>query len=117
MVSIPIGVFSAVNKGSRKERSLSTALFMLYSMPTFWIGTMLVTFLCNPDYFDWFPPAYSLLEIPEDAGFFDRFVETAYYLILPLVLLDLRVVDLFISPDAWWYANYSGTGLHQNCTC
>lgn len=84
--ALPLGVFTAVHKGKKREIFTSATLFGLYSMPNFWIGTMMVTFLCNPDYVNWFPPAYSNLAnvIPEDAGFWESFFTTAYHLILPL---------------------------------
>ena len=29
---------------------------MLYSLPSFWIGTLIIIFLCGGDFYDWFPP-------------------------------------------------------------
>ncbi len=84
LLAIPIGVRAAVKKGSRGERITSTILFMLYSTPTFWVGTMLIVFLCNPDYLNWFPSSVSMMRTPEDAPFFQRFIDTAYHSILPL---------------------------------
>jgi len=78
LCSIPIGVFAARRKGSRAEKSVSTLLFALYSLPNFWVGTMLIVFLCDPDYLGWFPSAYSFM--PDDSGFFTK----VYYLILPM---------------------------------
>src|SRR5438046_9423081 len=44
LFAIPIGVRSAVKKGSTKERTTTTILFALYSLPNFWISTMLVIY-------------------------------------------------------------------------
>lgn len=41
-VAIPIGVRSARKRGSRGDRALSTLLFGLYSIPTFWGGLLLI---------------------------------------------------------------------------
>ena len=41
-LAIPIGVRSAVKRGSRGERALSTVLFALHSVPTFWGGLLLM---------------------------------------------------------------------------
>ena len=84
LLAIPLGVKAASTKGTGTEKVISTGLFMLYSLPSFWVATMLITFLCNPDFLNWFPAAFSLMDIPEDAPFMYRFTETAYYLVLPL---------------------------------
>jgi peptide/nickel transport system permease protein len=85
LISIPTGVYAAVNKGSRGERFVSTSLFMLFSMPNFWVGTLLVVFFCNPDNFDIFPSAYSLMNIDEDAGFWESSWETLKHTFLPMI--------------------------------
>lgn len=46
-VSIPLGVFSAVKQYSVVDRSLTVLLFVLYSLPTFWVGTMFIVFLAS----------------------------------------------------------------------
>lgn len=86
LIALPTGVYAAVNKGSRGERFISTALFMLYSMPNFWVGTLLIVFLCNPDMLDIFPGVYSLMNIDEDAGFWESLWITAQYVFLPLIV-------------------------------
>ena len=56
---------------------------MLYSLPNFWIGTMLVIYLCGGDYFSWFP-APGADPIPDDAPFSYWITQTLYKSILPL---------------------------------
>jgi peptide/nickel transport system permease protein len=41
-IAIPLGIFSAVKKGTRVDRTLTTALFMLYSLPSFFVATILL---------------------------------------------------------------------------
>ncbi|NUM50463.1 MAG: ABC transporter permease [Flavobacteriales bacterium] len=83
-VAIPLGVLSAVKKGTKTEKSITTTLFVMYSLPNFWIATMLIIFFCGGDFFDWFP-AFGLGTLPETAPFIERFFETAYHYILPLI--------------------------------
>ncbi|MEW6469823.1 MAG: ABC transporter permease [Bacteroidota bacterium] len=82
-LAIPIGVRSAIHKGKMRERVTTSVLFMLYSLPNFWIGTMLVIYLCCGDYLCWFPAPGSD-PIPDDAPFSYKFTETIYRSILPL---------------------------------
>lgn len=87
ILAVPIGVFSAVRKDSRSDKLISTGLFFLYSLPSFWIGTMLLVFFTNPEYgMDWFEGA-GVGNLPSDAPFWSRFFETAAHLILPVFCL------------------------------
>ena len=42
LIAIPLGVFSAVRRGTRADRIVTTALFMLYSLPSFFVATLLL---------------------------------------------------------------------------
>jgi peptide/nickel transport system permease protein len=42
LVAVPLGVFSAVRRGTRADRAVTTGLFMLYSMPSFFVATLLL---------------------------------------------------------------------------
>lgn len=83
IISIPIGVYSAVNKDTRTDSAITTTLFVLYSLPSFWIGTLLIFFLGGGDYLDIFPP-FGLGDADSSDPFWVRFSDLAYHLILPL---------------------------------
>jgi peptide/nickel transport system permease protein len=58
LIAVPLGVFSAVKKGSRADRVLTLALFMLYSLPSFFVATLLLYFLSQASAWQglrWFP--------------------------------------------------------------
>ncbi|HAT10595.1 MAG TPA: hypothetical protein DCS97_08385 [Planctomycetes bacterium] len=48
-VSIPLGVWSARHAGSLADRSLTGVLFSLWSIPSFFIATLLLHHLCTQD--------------------------------------------------------------------
>jgi len=56
-IAIPLGILSAVRTGSLADRTSTLVVFMLYSMPSFWVGTLAIIFFCGGDFWDWFPPA------------------------------------------------------------
>ncbi len=85
LIAIPLGVRSAVDKGKWSEKLITTGLFLLYSLPNFWVATMLIQFLGGGG-LGWFP-TFGLGSLPENAPYWDRFFETAYHLILPLLCL------------------------------
>ncbi|HEX2679307.1 MAG TPA: ABC transporter permease, partial [Polyangiales bacterium] len=47
LISIPLGVFSAVKQYSKLDRAVTILLFILYSLPGFWVGTMFIVFLAS----------------------------------------------------------------------
>lgn len=56
LVSVPLGIFSAVKQNSFGDRLLTVVLFMLYSLPSFFIGTLLLHFFsAGGDYLKIFP--------------------------------------------------------------
>jgi len=55
LISIPIGIYSAYKKDSTLDRGMSLVLFILYSMPSFFVGTLLLLQFANPDNLSWFP--------------------------------------------------------------
>jgi peptide/nickel transport system permease protein len=88
LIAIPLGVYSAQYRNSRRNSVITTFLFFLYSLPNFWVATMLIVFFCQPDYLDWFP-AYGLSDktIAND-GIFTTFADQAWHLILPVFCIS-----------------------------
>ncbi|HTF05356.1 MAG TPA: hypothetical protein VK826_15105, partial [Bacteroidia bacterium] len=87
LISIPVGIQAAAKRGSAFDKTSSVVLFMLYSLPTFFMGTLLVMTFANPDSLAIFPatgikPATGYLP---DASWWDKFMATLPYMILPLI--------------------------------
>jgi peptide/nickel transport system permease protein len=87
LVSIPIGVTAAYKRDKAFDRFTTFLLFVLYSMPTFFVGTMLLILFANPDFFNWLPEGgvQNPLVFDESWPFFRKLAHWAPYLILPLV--------------------------------
>jgi len=84
LISIPIGIYSASHQYSRVDSFGTLLLFILYSLPSFWVGTMLIVFLGGGDFFDIFP-VFGLASIgAEKLSFWARFWDTAWHLVLPV---------------------------------
>lgn len=54
-LALPIGIYSAVRRNHWTERLLSLGLFLLYSLPSFWVGLLLLLFFASDRFFDLFP--------------------------------------------------------------
>jgi peptide/nickel transport system permease protein len=85
LIAIPLGIYSASKANSRTDHVISTLLFSMYSLPAFWIGTLLIIFLGGGDFLNWFPP-FGLGNI-EGLGFFDAIGVRIHHLVLPIVCL------------------------------
>jgi len=87
LVAIPLGVYIAVKKDTLFDRFSTLMLFILYSLPTFWIATMLIVFFTNSEYgMDWFP-SFGLGEIPNGASFFEIVRIRFWHYILPILCM------------------------------
>lgn len=54
-IAVPLGVYSSTNSGTAFDKISTFVLFALYSLPSFWVGTLAITFLANPEYLALFP--------------------------------------------------------------
>jgi peptide/nickel transport system permease protein len=89
LIAIPLGVFSAIRKDSLADRVLTTSLFGLYSLPRFWIATLLVVFFTTSYYsewLDWFPTP-GLEDLPVDMPFLQQVWANLGNLVLPIFCL------------------------------
>lgn len=93
LISIPLGVKSALwkLKGKKVIDNINTAiLFILYSLPSFWIGTILLVFFTTAEYselLDWFPTSGAQdLDLADDpnATAWMKFIDVAHHLALPI---------------------------------
>ncbi|MBN1419831.1 MAG: ABC transporter permease [Planctomycetes bacterium] len=87
--SVPLGVFSAVKRGSLADRIISVVLFMLYSLPSFFVGTLLLRYLSQgSDALRLFPTGgfasldAARMTTPE------RILDILWHITLPLVCLS-----------------------------
>ncbi|MEI6311895.1 MAG: ABC transporter permease [Bacteroidota bacterium] len=91
LIAIPLGVSLAVKKGTSYDRIVTTLNFMLYSLPAFWIATMCIIFFTNPYYGEALNlfPDHGIGKTGADFGFWEKAVDRAYHLILPMFCMLL----------------------------
>ncbi|MDP6776379.1 MAG: ABC transporter permease [Candidatus Latescibacteria bacterium] len=86
LVGIPLGVFLAVRQNTPADRVLTTGTFMLWSMPSFWVGMLLIIFFCNKEFLYWFPASgIQSLEATTEWGYWRLFVDHAHHMALPVL--------------------------------
>ena len=89
LLAIPIGVVTAIYEGKPLDRWMMSFLFGLYSLPVFWIGTLLIVFLTTPEYgADWFPTmGLKDNNLSNDSSWWIKLVDLLHHLVLPLFCL------------------------------
>lgn len=87
LISIPLGIEAAVHKDSRFDKVTTVIVFILYSMPSFWLATLLLMTFANPDMFYWFPASgvEPIEGFADDAGFMEKWTARLPYLIIPII--------------------------------
>jgi len=88
-VSIPLGIKMAMPGSKKFTPYFVNLVFALYAMPSFWIALLMITFLCNPAFLNWFPAAYSFIEIDPDTPLLQQIALNIWYLILPVTCWSL----------------------------
>lgn len=84
LISIPLGIFSASHQYSKTDHVMTLLLFLLYSLPPFWVATMLIVFTGGGDFLDIFP-VFGLASISAaKMSFWGRFWDAAWHLVLPI---------------------------------
>jgi peptide/nickel transport system permease protein len=84
LIAVPLGIWSAVKRGQAFDKITSSGLFMLYSLPTFWVATMLLIFFTNREYgMDFFPSKFPD-DIPAAAPWWRQIGLAAPHLLLPI---------------------------------
>ena len=89
-VSIPIGVLLAVKEGTKLDRTITVFLFVLYSLPSFFVGILLLSFLASNDYWSLFPTrGWRSPDLPMDASLFLQIKDIVHHLFLPVVVTTI----------------------------
>ena len=86
LIGVPLGIAIAVEQNSVMDRLVTTGTFMLWSMPSFWVGMLLILFFCNKEFLHWFPASgIQSLDAGEDWGFWRLLADHAHHMVLPIL--------------------------------
>lgn len=89
-ISIPLGIFSAVKKDTAADSALTVTLFMLYSLPSFFVATLLLLYLSigsDVPWLRWFPTGGFQSQDSSQLTTWQQFKDIGWHLVLPLFCL------------------------------
>lgn len=87
--AIPIGIYSALRRKRLDDRIVTLLLFILYSLPAFWVGLLLLMFFTGDAKLSIFPVAGIRPDpyVVHGKGYWFVLWETAKHYVLPVVCL------------------------------
>jgi len=86
-ISIPIGIFAAIYRGRAFDNVSSIALFILYSIPNFWLATMLIMVFSSKRSFDWLPSVGLHAANAGDLSYLSWLGDWGLHLVLPMIVM------------------------------
>lgn len=87
LISIPLGVLAAVKRGSLFDHVSSVLLFMLYSLPNFWLATLLIMAFSSELTWNILPSVGLHSSNANDLSYLPWLGDSVLHLILPIICL------------------------------
>jgi peptide/nickel transport system permease protein len=86
LIGITIGIFAAWRRGSAFDQASTGTTMLLYSMPDFWLGLLLLVVFAST--LTWFPTGGFTDAGSQETGF-ARLLDQAHHMVLPALTLTL----------------------------
>lgn len=93
VVGVPAGIWSAMRSGTRREQVVGVALFLLYSLPTFWIALLLMRWFAVR--LEWLPLFGMHSDGWRDMTGSARMADLLGHLVLPVITLAYAQIAIF----------------------
>jgi peptide/nickel transport system permease protein len=90
ILAMPIGIYAAVRRNHWTERLLGLFLFLLYSLPSFWVGLLLLLFFSSDLFLNLLPVTGLEPPVAETWGlsYWSILAMRARYYVLPVICLS-----------------------------
>lgn len=102
LLAIPIGIYSATHTGTLIDKSLTVALFVLYSIPSFWLAMLLIYFLSTGRPFEWFPVYGFSSDGAREMAMLPWLFDRLWHMVLPVVCMtyaELAAISRYTRAD------------------
>jgi len=84
LVAIPLGIWSAVRQNTKADTAVTITLFILYSLPTFFVGTVFLRLFTEGDPLAWFPAGDFESFGADSMTTLQRIADVTWHLVLPI---------------------------------
>ena len=87
LISIPLGVHAAVKRGKTFDNVTSAIVFMLWSLPSFFLATVLIMYFSSQRNWDLFPSVGLHATNHRDMSYLQWLSDWGLHLVLPMIVL------------------------------
>lgn len=87
IIAVPIGALCALKPRTLFDRLSALGLFILYSLPTFWVAMMLIIYFAGGDHLNLFPIVGFTSDNAGTLPWYDWIGNVAWHLVLPVTCL------------------------------
>ena len=87
LCSIPLGIYAAVGRGGTFDNVSSFILFMLFSVPNFWLATILIMTFSSERNLTWFPSGGLHGTDPWSMTYLEWLGDWGWHLVLPIIVM------------------------------
>jgi peptide/nickel transport system permease protein len=94
LLAVPLGTLAAVRKDRLTDRLIGLGLFVLYSVPSFWLAILLLLFLAGGSGWALFPLQGLRSEGHAQLGPLAQAADLAWHLVLPVAVLTVGTLAL-----------------------
>lgn len=87
IIAIPVGAYCALKPRGLSDRLWAFALFVLYSLPNFWVAMVLIVLLGGGDYLNLFPIVGFMSDNASELSWLGWIGNVAWHIVLPIACL------------------------------
>ena len=88
LLAIPIGIYSAISTRSKTDSVITVILFLLYSLPVFWVALLLQVVFCDGGYIPIFPLKGISAGSVQGLSTWSILLRTGLHYVLPVICLS-----------------------------
>lgn len=89
LVCIPLGILKALRDGSRFDLASSFVIFVMYSIPTYMLGIVLIFFFAGGSHWDIFPLGGIASLDAEKLSVWEQIKDQLWHMVLPLICFTI----------------------------
>jgi len=85
LICIPLGLLKAITNGSKFDYISSFLIFLMYSIPGFMLGILLIMFFAGGRFYEWFPIGELISDNYDELTNIGMLMDRIHHFILPLI--------------------------------
>ncbi|WP_127717764.1 ABC transporter permease subunit [Halobacteriovorax sp. HLS] len=85
LICIPLGILKAIKNGTGFDLFTSVTLSIMYAIPGFMLGIVLIVFFAGGSFYEWFPVGELYSDGYDSMTFMEQVIDRLHHFVLPLI--------------------------------